>query len=208
MMTVGFFWRAKWISPLCFDLCPHRVSRSFKRQRAHLQANGLHSICITGVRGQEAAKGKRRTDWELKRSGPSAQALQGRQDLWLRVFTLCSHSSPYAATSAGAKARPWLCAWSFPETREISPLPCLPVGIPRRGREIGSVLHLSPNMHPRTMGKPQQGRVTAWNSCTLEARGRSITSTRPAWLHREGGDKQFEVSLGCVTTCSRHNRKA
>lgn len=123
MMTVGFFWRAKWISPLCFDLCQHRVSRSFKRQRAHLQANGLHSVCVTGVRGQDAAKGKLWTDWELKRSGPSAQALQGRQDLWLRVFTLCSHSSPYAPTSAGAKARPWLCALLFPEAREISPSP-------------------------------------------------------------------------------------
>lgn len=157
MMTVGFFWRAKWISPLCFDLCQHRVSRSFKRQRAHLQANGLRSVCVTGVRGQDAAKRKRWTDWELKRSGPSAQALQGCQDLWLKVFTLCSHSSPYAATSAGAKARPWLCALLFPETGEISPSPFALSGYPEEGqrnRECASSLpkHASLN-HRQTSGK-------------------------------------------------------
>lgn len=157
MMTVGIFWRAKWISPLCFDLCQHRVSRSFKRQRAHLQANGLHSVCVTAVRGQDAAKSKLWTDWELN-------CRVARTFGWgcsPFVPTAPHMQLPLQEPKPGPDSV--LCFFLKPEKSALLPLPS--VGIPRRGRETGSVLHLSPNMHPshrQTSGKalPQQGRVT------------------------------------------------
>lgn len=173
MMTVGSFWRAQWISSLAFDLCQRRVSWSFKRQGAHLEANGLHSICLMGVRGQDSARGKSLTDWELKRSVPSAQALsrEGVPGGFARTFgwgdssflstTPHHHHHHMQVPLREPKLGPASVVGLCPKPEEISHLPLLSVGTLRRGREIKIGLHLSPNMHPRTTRKPQKKLASA-----------------------------------------------
>lgn len=177
MMTVGFFWWAKWIRSLSFDLCQCRVSRGFKRQRTHLEANGLHSICAMGVRGQDSAKGKSLTDWELERSVPSDQALREEVVPWgwgrevseslvegiHPLFPQPPHPHmqvPLCEPKLGPDSVAGLC----PKPEKSGLFLCCQL-VSWGGIEIRIVLHLSPNMNPRTTWKPekkmpQQGRVT------------------------------------------------